>query len=235
LAPRKGPNVNKPARDLAAVFSARVVSPAREALSAALSRKEALTDACAVHGAVLDRVGTLVTAEAEARAKLDRAQAEVSDAIAAWAKAGGVGEPPSSPDNVLQLRRDVEATYATAEAARRSIPGLRAEAEAARSHLSAAHADVVKAARAVALEEAVAVSAQIAAAYQQVRALKVRLNGLGEYMVRNGGGQHANQIRVMIDQPEPQPTQADVNASRAVWQQLGEALFTDPDAQLKWE
>jgi hypothetical protein len=225
----------KPALSLATALTTLAPSQARLALADAQARKADANAAFGVACAALNRVSGLVGAESIARSRLDEAQARVGDAIGAWARSGGKGDAPRSGDEVIQLQREAEAASVTASAARTSLVGLQTEAESARALLNAAHADLVAAARAVQLEEAAAINRQVAAALEHLRVLRARLYGIGEHLQRTGGGQHTNAIRAMIEQPEPQPTQADVNATLAVWQRHADRLFADPAAPLTWE
>jgi hypothetical protein len=206
-------------------------SETRTAIAAAIERKGAAEATMRDATAALAAVDRLVQAEAAARAKLDAANAAAAERITRWAKGGASGEAPGPDPDLAALRSALDTATATANAARASRPALEAEQQATRNAVAAARAEIDKCVRAALLDEAGYLDRRIKLLQEPILKLHSQLYALGEMFRRTPGANAAeNAVRALVDLPQPQPTQATVDAHVPSWRDYAERLARDPDA-----
>jgi hypothetical protein len=214
------------------------LSPARQALAAAIGQRPAMMGEVAAIDAARRRLSSLIATETNASAIVARLEADAATRALAWARAGeGAGPSLGDGADLVEARALFRKAELKAAAARAAEPELAREMEAALLRRAALEQRIIELVRAVLIEEASAIAASLAELERKAEAETAKLAAMRRPLIRLAGQDSMTARRSIapIDGMigERRTVEAEVRALEPAFQRLAEALVGDAGAVLE--
>jgi hypothetical protein len=206
-----------------------LLSPARQALAAAIAQRPALTAETEAISAAQGRLASLIVAEGQAAAAVSATESALADRALQWARTANQDPPALAhgadlPEAYEVLRK----AQSQAAAARMAEPQLVAEMDRALARRASLEQKVLEHVQAVLAEEAAAIAARINELERRAAAETARLAALRRPLLRllgqdvMAGRRAVNAIDTMIG--ERRTVEAEVRALEPAFQRLVDEL-----------